>query len=139
MPGGSLTRNWRAATTRWDESQRFDLLGSSLDRAGVADGSLLLIGGPAPDGLQAFSDLGIAKANVHHTCTPLGDAQTTTIRDVPAIVLSQSCDGQVIVRSTMVREAYGLIAFLWANGEHEEVALEHLVDWLNTGLEWTAP
>lgn len=139
MPGGSLTRNWRAATTRWDESQRFDLLGSSLDRSGVADGSLLLIGGPAPDGIKAFSDLGVQKANVHHACTVLGDERSMTIQNVPAIVLSQSCDGQVIVRATMVRKGHGLIAFLWANGGHERNALDHLVGWLEGGLEWTAP
>jgi hypothetical protein len=139
MPAGSLTRSWHAATSAWNETQRFDLLGPALDRSGVADGSLLFIGGPAPDGLKAFSDLGVEKANVHHACTPLGAEGTVTIQNVPAIVLSQSCEGQVLVRATMVRKDQGLIAFLWLNVGHEAEAVDHLVGWLEGGLEWTAP
>jgi hypothetical protein len=137
MPAGSLTLNWHAATTPWDETQRFDLLGPAVDRSSVADGGLLLVGGPASGGLKAFSDLGVAKANVHHTCTPLNDEHRVTIGTVPAIVLSESCAGQVLGRATLVRNGRGLIAFVWVNSGHEGVALGHLVAWLDAGLEWT--
>lgn len=139
MPAGSLTLNWHAASTPWDEAQRFDLLGPAVDRSSVADGGLLLVGGPAPDGLKAFSALGVAKANVHHTCTPLNDEHRVTIGKVPAIVLSQSCAGQVLGRATLVRDGQGLIAFVWVNSGYEGVALDHLVTWLDAGLEWTGP
>ena len=139
MPAGSLTLNWHAASTAWDEMQRFDLLGPAVDRSSVAEGGLLLVGGAAPDGLKAFSAVGVAKANVHHTCTPLNDEHRVTIGKVPAIVLSHSCEGQVLGRATLVRDGQGLIAFVWVNSGYEGVALDHLVGWLDAGLEWTGP
>ncbi|MBA2718528.1 MAG: hypothetical protein H0U52_04665 [Chloroflexi bacterium] len=138
LPATMLTRRWAAAQRVWDGVQRFDMLGPLLDRVGVPDGGLYLIGGAAPSGLQEFTDRGVAKTNLHHDCTKPTGERSVKVGAVRGVAFSQDCAGQFLVRVTLVREEQGVIAFILANAAAETRALDDLIELL-AGLEWTAP
>ena len=139
LPADSGAGAWVPAIRAWDGRQLLVRAGPYLDRTLLPEGGLFLVGTPTSSDVDGFTAEITALYVQRNRCAEPAGIRKVEINGVPARAFTQTCpEGLRPHRVVMVKDGYGILAFITANPAYQATALDLLIEILD-GLEWVAP
>jgi hypothetical protein len=136
FPPGVVIVRWHAAERAWNGSEEIDSVSPFVDRNGLIDGAIFIVGTPWTGTVDALVDAFQANVQSHHGCAPPIETQRVVVDRAPAIAWRQRCSGNPAIRVAAVHGGWGLVASQQVMPEFETMWLDRFVAWIRDGLTW---